>query len=461
MIRRIDGGETMNDPELLTREGLLPTVEATRDEVVTDLNEQAAHLSAALDWYDIATAQEGFLRMSSFAGWRQALATSYGGASGASKVIQGRQAAHRLSLETAKAEFMKAYGLGVILAADPEKVDETTADAEAQYRLFEQGYRGASSARREKRAHMRRYYLQRYVGNKVVGNYPNATPEQAEEIKAREQRQRLNGKVNLVTALTPEFAGLSRADFEGINFTIANQVKPARLRAAIENPGSKAENVVQFTPDKVNSRQPKPERVIITPPEWKLLLRSSAEYHANIAVNRSRNTQRMLVGKPGFDEDAPRRAGIHMIEEIDTTMRAYSAQVLNQQRLLIHRFQEAAQYNGNLNRFGSEAVMRVQMTYLWESVISDMMWALAVSNKWNHGDEVMAVRCVKQAVYGAPTPQARLHNFNTLLDIADKGIERKQLYISAKLAETSHYISSHETPEERQAREQKSVSQPR
>jgi hypothetical protein len=186
-----------------------------------------------------------------------------------------------------------------------------------------------------------------------------------------------------------------------------------------------------------------------------MMLRSSADHRADIAVNKSKDTQRALhQSGASYDADAPRRAGIHILENDEAKMTAYQTNIVEPTLKLIDRFEEASKYNGNLLRFGNEANMRIQLDFLWNEAVDEMLWTVADVNGWDEEEERTNRLALEKAVFGLDDNAARLKNFGLVLGAVKTWYSHVGEYIAYKQAEVERYYDKHQTLQERQAREQ-------
>lgn len=441
---RPGGAEDING-ELFTREGLVPTVEATTGEAVVGAQERAARLFNALEYYDAVELQESYLQMAEIPEWRNAQKRRYGEPK-FEAILANKQTARDEIIGLAKNEFYEAWGVSAVVNNGLMTREQAEEQAGAEYVQFEAAFRGSSVARHEKRHQQQAILKPVMLGDLALAREVSATYKK----KAAPLPEDLRARITLRQALRPDFIGLSATHYEKIDIENPH-VSPASLRKGLLEVGSSSTNSVGFRPDGEEASR-KHERVTVTPAEWSVVLRSSADYRASHAINVTKEKHRKL-GSQG-DHDAPRRAGIHIIEAAESNMQAYLQNVLTPHGKLIDRFLEAGNYNANLARFGTQANMIAQMSYLWEYVIKDMVYAVGASQGWDQNQEKYTYLALEKAALLVPDESWRLKNFTEILKVAKDWNEAKENYVRAKLAESAAYITKHQTTDEFNERSQ-------
>lgn len=448
-------GNHGNNPELFTRIGLVPTVEASGTELAVSIPERAAHFIEALNHLDAAVLVEGDIAMYRDEAWRSSEVKRYG-----ASVVYGMQGRkyqrHREILDAVRGEFDAAYGLHIIRASilhgplsGEEKAEQLAlvqTDVDAQYQDFEQRYRGSSDMRMNKRYEFGQHFRRQLMGQMAV--------EESVVSRAEVDPKPLqpNSKISLSRALRPsflyEFLGRHEADYDAISDMDMRRVHPKFLRPALINVKANTKNALAQYGDRGQAGK---IYTVFTPYEQPNLLRTDSHYPAQVAENRSETTQHELPIDE-HDPDAPRRARIHINERIDVWMQDYVANRIDPSLNLIERLREASQYNGNLARFGNVQNMQTQLQYFWDNIVGDMLWAVRVSTKQNRIWEEDRRLALEKAVYFAGTSKGSLDNLGLVLDVAEEWLNAKRAYIMGRSAEIHRFIYDHETPTERRER---------
>lgn len=442
------------DPTLLTREGLLPTAEATTGDMPSDL-EQYAHLSTTLEYFESAQANLRFTQMLAYDPWRTGMERRYG-KFGLAKIIESKYGMAADAEAGARSEFMSAYGLSARLeAASDDAAQKIRAVAEATYDRFRNDYNGGSPERRERRQKLLAQYRSALAGRMAITEQPasvsSESPKKYEPFAKINMRQALESGYSVT--LTQEHASLSVVEQQ--------QADPKALADIVCNVGQSRNNALAYAKD--------PERpfaktyVSFSPAGWNMMLRSSADSRANIAVNKSRNKQRGFRedGVP-YDDDAPRRAGIHLLENESANMRAYQENIVDPALQTVATFREACQHHGNLLRFGNRLNYTMRFNQLWQSALGEMLWAVEVVDA-PRGETRMQDTArnrqlaIEKVIFGADKPEQALQSMRRLLVAMERWYTMQTEYIDYKQMEIDQYLDQHQTPEEHAAREQKQL----
>ncbi|HVW23079.1 MAG TPA: hypothetical protein VHB51_01145 [Candidatus Saccharimonadales bacterium] len=422
----------------------MPTAEGLAAELDPAAREReiAAHLSAALSYYDTLHLDEGLIRIAENPQWRESLAKRYG--RNTDKVIQGRRQRRDENLESARAEFWAAYRL--------QNPDADEATEQAAYEQFETTFRGESEARRQKRADRQAIYnakLQPQSEAELL------VPGVVQEERVRPQFNP-QARISLARALRADYQGIQPEDYADISFELTRSMHPTTLLSYLVGVRRHSKNSLRYFTEDRRWRS-----ITFTPGEWDMVLRSSAQKYADASENRTENKRRAdlearkhveSLGEYEIDEDAPRRSGIHTIKTIEAKMSAYRTNILERQLDMVRRFQEASNHPG-LARFGNESNMRQQLEFFLTFVVGDMIWAAAKVNKWNVKEEAARERAIRKAIFLPSSPETGRNNFRMLVDAAETWLQSKLEYCDSKEAEIKKYLQDHQTDEERLADE--------
>ena len=240
----------------------------------------------------------------------------------------------------------------------------------------------------------------------------------------------------LARALRPEFVGINPQDYLDVTDEHLDLAAPELLRQSLIG-------VAPGSPDAVAYRVSRQELlyVAVTPTEFGLMSGSVLALGQRAVAGSQRKRQRIGKRNP-VDDAAAERAGVHAVMNRAVASSNYLENVLVKQDKLIAQFQEAARYPG-LARFGSEGVMREELTNLRTFVFGSLLTAIGNQRQWTAAQQQRAQKAVDARIFLDRHKNNHINNFKGMLDLASEWTGYKRAVIATRLWESKKYIQQH------------------
>lgn len=277
--------------------------------------------------------------------------------------------------------------------------------------------------------------------------------ERGLELPPREPR------VALVHVLTPEFQGLTPADFADIDPAVVERASAAEIRASLLDTSTKKDETSRLQDPRnvagsvVGYRSPEGwVRLALTPKEYGLFSRYVGML-ARTAFNRTLDSRDKKLqeetgdpsAKARSDDDiaAANRASIRNIKGKLPKMENYLATDILPRIETIDRFIEMTK-NRNLNR-GSHETVRAHFEHLRLYVFGDMLDAVGNQRRWTAAQAEKGGRVLQRRLYVDGSTPERVQNFHELLQVARDYYGHKYAFILTRIAETQKYLRDNPT----------------
>ena len=413
---------------IITAEALPTSLEAAH----VDRVERAAYLTAILKTYDQLPDLQSWLRMARMAGSNLHEDIYTNNIVKGDAIINSKQKMHDAAVLNARVLFGQAYGENSVVDAGLMTADTAKEITDEDYKSFEVMYRGGSDARTNKRQQLR---------NQLARSVLAPPPDAALEITAGKPRPvALEAKVNLGTMLRLDFQGINLVQFLEVTTQDMERYNSQFLRKHLLDVRAGSPNSECYQPDNATGLR----FIALSPDAWKI-----ARSIPKLAES-ARNGSELKRSNPDFtnlDTDAPRRAGVHSIKSRKKAIEAYKGNVLDPSLRLIHKFQEALKFNGNLSRFGNEANARVKLAELQTGAIAEMLLTVGIHANMKDDERKKMALTVDRLTYGTSDSARSKKNFGILLGLVKDWQTAEHELLGTLVRQADNYLTVHDIDE--------------